>query len=473
MDSWEYQLRKYSRIYEVIKRYYPKDFNKEKLFFASIEGFLKRLDPHSYFLDPLAVRSMNEDQEGNYFGIGTRITKYEDRLTVVMPLKGTPAYKMGIMPGDVVVTINGQDTKELSLDGAMELLRGAKDTYVSIEVRRESIESLIPFKIKRAEIPLESISYAMVHPAAPRIGYISIRTFGNTTTKEFAEKMELLTKNDNINALILDLRGNAGGSLYAAVNISDFFLSKGKVIVSLKGRAMKQNFYAREDNQYESIPVAVLINRGSASASEIVAAAIQDHKKGIIIGTRSWGKGLVQTVHKVALNTSLALTSARYYTPTNKCLQRDYSKTDDYLSVLFYKGYDQDKSIIGGVIPDITIKGEVYPELLVKFISRGLFFKFSRELIDSDFEVKDDFKVDESIVAKFKAFLKENNIQYDMSEFSKEIKTIRYEIEKDLISNAFSAEKGVKVFLESDPVALKAVEQLRLLLDNKENSVEK
>jgi len=472
-DDWEYQLRKYSKIYAYIKTYYPKKFDKEKLFFSSIAGFLNRLDPHSYFLDPLAVRTMNEDQQGNYYGIGTRISKYEDKLTVISPLKGTPSYQLGIMAGDVIVTIDGQETKDMSLDDAMRKLRGSKDTYVNIEIMREGIDTLIPFHIKREEIPLESISFATVHPEQPWIGYISIRSFGNTTAEEFNDNIKELIAKHKIEALILDLRGNAGGSLYAAVDIADFFLPKGKVIVSIKGRNVKQNFIAQKNDQYETLPLVILINRGSASASEIVASALQDHKKAVIIGTRSWGKGLVQTVHKLAMNSSLALTTAKYYTPSNKCLQRDFSKLDDYIFVLNTKNYDKDKTMVGGVIPDIYVKGDIYPTLLVTFISRGLFFKFSRELIDSGLKIEENFTADDKIIRKFKKFLKTNEIQFDAAEFDKQIKTIRYEIEKEVLSNKFSTEMGLKVFLKSDPVTREAVEQLKIKLNETEKGNEK
>jgi carboxyl-terminal processing protease len=472
-DDWEYQLRKYSRIYASIKKHYPKKFEKKKLFFSSITGFLKGLDPHSYFLDPVAKRTMNEDQQGNYYGIGTRITKYEEKLTVITPLKGTPASKLGIMAGDVILLIDGQETKDMSLDDAMRKLRGAKDTYVNIKIKRKGIDTPIPFRIKREKISLESISFAAVHPEDHRVGYISIRTFGNTTAKEFSEKMEELSDKDKIEALILDLRGNAGGLLYAAVDIADFFLPKGSVIVSIKGRNVEQNFVARKDDQYETLPLAVLINRGSASASEIVASALQDHKKAVIIGTRSWGKGLVQTVHKLTLNSSLALTTAKYYTPLNKCLQRDFSKLDDYIFVLNTKNYDKDTTMVGGVIPDIYVKSDVYPALLVKFISRGLFFKFSRELITSGLKIEESFTADDKIVKKFKRFLKKNKIRYDAAEFDKQIKIITYEIEKEVLSNKFSEEEGLKIFLKSDPVTRKAVEQLNIKLNEIEKGNEK
>ncbi|MFC2140714.1 S41 family peptidase [Acidobacteriota bacterium] len=466
-DQWQQQLVKYAEIYSLINDYYPEPVDIEKLFFASIRGFLSTLDPHSYFLDPVAMRSLNEDQQGNYYGIGTRITKYEDRLTVIAPLVGTPAHKLGIMAGDVIAEIDGKRTRDLSLDEAMRLLRGAKGTVVNIKIRREGFEGLIPFKIKRAEIPLNSISYSLILPGAPGIGYISIRTFGNTTAGEFKENIESLIKENKIKALILDLRGNAGGSLYAAVDVADFFLEKGTVIVSLKGRAFNQHFAAKQDGQYENLPVVVLINRGSASASEIVASALQDSQRAVIIGSRSWGKGLVQTISRLSLNTSVALTTAKYYTPANKCLQRDFNEVDDYLFFLNtnYSDYDTDKTIEGGVIPDITIPPDFYPEPIVNFISRGIFFKFARYLIKTDRTITQSFKADQQVIREFKKFLKKTKLQYDPGTFENHIDAVRVEIEREVLSTKFSPSEGLKVFLKSDPVTQKAVEVLKKKYD--------
>jgi len=466
-DPWQRQLMKYAEIYSLIQDHYPGPVEIEKLFFASIRGFLSTLDPHSYFLDPVAMRSLNEDQQGNYYGIGTRITKYEDRLTVIASLVGTPAHKLGIMAGDIIMEIDGKVTRDLSLDEAMRRLRGGKGTMVTIKIRREGFAGLISFKIERAEIPLNSISYSLVLPGAPGIGYISIRTFGNTTAGEFKENMEKLIKENNIKALILDLRGNAGGSLYAAIDVADFFLEKGTAIVSLKGRTFNQNFAAKKNGLYENLPVAVLINRGSASASEIVASALQDSQRAVIIGSRSWGKGLVQSLSRLSLNTSVALTTAKYYTPANKCLQRDFNEVDDYLFFLGsnYSDYDTDRTIEGGVIPDIAVPPDFYPESIVDFISRGIFFKFARYLIETDGTITQRFKADRQVTGEFKKFLIKTKLPYDPGMFEKHAATIRLEIEREVLSNKFSPSAGLKVFLRSDPVTQKAVEVLKKKYD--------
>lgn len=461
VDVWQQQLKKYAEIYLLIKTYYPEPFNKEKLFFSSINGLLRMLDPHSYFLDPVSMRSLNEDQQGNYYGIGTRITKYEDRLTVIAPIAGTPADKLGIMAGDVIAGIEGKDTRNLSLDEAMRMLRGAKGTEVNIKIRREGIAALIPFRIERAEIPLNSVSYSLALPDEPEIGYISIRTFGNTTARELKENIEQLIRENKIKALILDLRGNAGGSLRAAVDISDLFLPKGKVIVSIQGRTYKQIFIAKKNGQYEDLPAAVLINRGSASASEIVASALQHHKRAKIIGSRSWGKGLVQTVNRLSLNTSLALTTAKYYTPDNKCIQREFDERDDYFFFLNNKNYDTDPSIEGGVIPDIYIKPDIHPEPIFNLIYRGTFFKFARHLVQSNPTITADFKANHKIIKKFREFLDKNKITYDANAFNKYSTSIQREIEREVMAHKFSPTEGVKVFLKSDKATQTAINILK------------
>lgn len=475
VDEWQGELKKFSEIYSHIKNYYPEEVDDKRLIFASITGLLRYLDPHSYFMDPVAMRSMNEDQQGNYYGIGTRITRYEDRLTVIAPLAGTPAQEMGIMAGDVIEEIEGKETQPLSLDECMRMLRGAKDSYVNIRVRREGIKELIPFRLKRVEIPLNSVSFAVVHPEERGIGYINVRTFGNTTAGEVEENLERLIKEHQVNSLVLDLRGNAGGSLYAAIDLADLFLEKGKVIVSVKGRSYQQSFTAKKDNQFEDMPVIVLINRGSASASEIVAAAIQENQRGLVIGSRSWGKGLVQTINRLSLNTSVALTTAKFYTPSNKCLQRDFNQLDDYLFFLADDAdrYDTDRDIVGGVIPDIYVKSQSYPQGIVSLISRGVFFRFARHLVDKARVVPvitQQFQADQRVLDEFELFLQENRIEYDRNTLNQHTDAIRTEVEREVLSHKFSQDEGIKVFLKADPVMRQAVEELKKkIFEDKKN----
>jgi len=464
-----FPLKKFSDIFSKIKKYYPETIQGEKIIFSSIRGLLKSLDPHSYFLDPSALRSMDEDQRGNYYGIGIRISKYEDRLTVVAPLKGTPAYSLGIRAGDIIVEIDGEETRPMSLDSAMRKLRGTKGTLVNIKIKRENISRLFEYKIKRAEIPLNSITYSLPHPLNPLIGYISIRTFGNTTARELKNNIEKLIKDHHIKGLILDLRGNSGGSLYAAIDISDLFLEKGKTIVSIRSRRKNKIFKAQDKIRYQ-IPLAILINRSSASASEIVAAALQFHKKASIIGSRSWGKGLVETLYKLPLNSAIALTTAKYYTPDNKCIQRDFSKLDNYYSSVLEKGYDTDKTIEGGVFPDYLVKSRIYPTIVITLISKGIIFEFSRKIIKNAPNLRKNFKASQKILNQFARYLSENKIKYNPKDFKKHIEDIKYEIEREVITNKFSSDEGTRVFLKSDPVTQKSVDILNPIIKREKNN---
>jgi carboxyl-terminal processing protease len=466
-DKWNDEFDKYSAIFSILKQHYYDGFETEKIVFDSINGFLRFLDPHSYFLDPLTLRTMGEDQRGNYYGIGIRIIKYEDRITILSLLKDTPGYHSGILPGDVIIEIDGMSTRLMTLDQAVKKLRGTRSTQVNIKVIRKGVASPILFKIKRAKIPLDSISYSIPHPLKPQIGYISIRTFGHTTPREFENKFQNMINQHKIQALIIDLRGNSGGLLQAAIEISDFFLEKGKTIVSIKTRNSKQSYQAQKNNQYEGFPLAILINRQSASASEIVASALKDHNRATLIGSRSWGKGLVETVYQLPLDCALALTTAKYYTPSNRLIQRDYSDYNGYFSIPQEESYDDDRDIRGGVFPDILVKDAVYPPLVIEFISKGIFFGFTRELVGSQFSITKNFVADERIIQRFKRFLQEKNIGYKIEEFDANLKMIKYEIERDALSNQLSSAEGIKAFLKRDPVTEKAVEILGKLIENR------
>jgi carboxyl-terminal processing protease len=455
--QWQHQLDKYRQIYKLLKENCPETPDTRKIVFASIHGLLKTLDPHSYFLDPPMLRSMMEDQQGNYYGIGIRITKYENRLTILSLIKDTPAFKHGLQPGDVITEIESQSTASLPLDQIVRKLRGPKSSQVSLKVQRQGINKPLLFRIKRAEIPLNSISYSLSHPTSSEIGYISIRTFGKTTANEFSSNLNHLIRQQGVRGLILDLRGNSGGLLQAAIKISDFFLEKGKTVVSIKGRNREQKFLAVKNSQFEGFPLVILINRQSASASEIVASALKDHHKATIIGSRSWGKGLVETVHQLPLNCAMALTSAKYYTPENKSLQRDYREYDQYFSILQDDGYDHNTSLQGGVFPDIQIKDDRYPPSITELISKGIFFQFSRKLMTVGIPISKNFSIDATITGKFKKFLKEKQIQFSPELFKKHVEIIQYEIKRDILTHQFSALEGIKVFLERDPVIRKAV----------------
>jgi carboxyl-terminal processing protease len=459
VEIWNQQLEKYGLIYAHIKRLYPQKTDAELIVSESIKGFLNSLDPHSYFMDRTDFRSLNEDQQGNYHGIGLRLAKYNNSLTVIELIKETPACKAGILPGDIILEIDDRKAADFSTDDAMKLLRGSKDSTVCLKISRKGCNQELIFDLKREEIPLHSVLYALVHPKQNKIGYINLRVFGNTTNHELSSHISKLIDHHGISALILDLRGNSGGSLFAATKVADLFLEKGKPIVSVKGRSFNQSFVAEEDNQFENLPLAILINRGSASASEIVAAALQFHKKAVIIGSRSWGKGLVESVRDLSLNTALALTTAKYYTPDNQCIQRDYQNIDDYLFFINQSEleYDFNKAIIGGVIPDIVQAETAYPMQIYELINQGVFFEFAHEIIHSTNPFPNVFKFNRRLFKKFKKFLVSRQIYIDSKLLLSFFSHIGYEIEKEVMNLKYSSDEGIMIFLKNDPLSLRAI----------------
>ncbi|MBN1197222.1 MAG: S41 family peptidase, partial [Candidatus Aminicenantes bacterium] len=275
--EWEKGIHTCTAILDQIRAYYPEPADETELVHASLHGLLARLDPHSYFLDADSFRSMFEDQAGNYFGIGTRIRRIEGRLTVIAPIEGTPAFHLGILPGDVIASIDGRPTRDMTLDEAMKYLRGRKGTRVTITVDRPGNPDMLTFQINRTEIPLATLTHALVEPNDQRTGYIGLRTFGRTTADEFRKAVDSLVLRQGVHRLVIDLRWNTGGSLAAAIELSDFFLDPGRPIVTLRGRSLERGFTSREHPLWPKIELAVLINRYSASASEILAAALQEH----------------------------------------------------------------------------------------------------------------------------------------------------------------------------------------------------
>ncbi|MFQ6037048.1 MAG: S41 family peptidase, partial [Candidatus Aminicenantales bacterium] len=264
-DVWTQSMGKLSQMVSLIDQNYYKNVDHEELAFSSIKGMLQTLDPHSYFLDPRHFDRVREEYKGKYYGLGILIQKQGKRLVVISPIEGGPSYRLGIRSGDVISHINGEPTEPISSTEAMMRLRGRKGTQVTITIVREGLEEPFDLKITREEIALHSVPYAFM--LQDDVGYIFIRNFAETTTKEFEEKMKHLLR-QGMKKLILDLRGNGGGTFLQSVELSDEFLPRGTLIVSISGRNRywDRKYYAEKNGQYENIPLVILINRGSASA---------------------------------------------------------------------------------------------------------------------------------------------------------------------------------------------------------------
>jgi carboxyl-terminal processing protease len=311
-------LKLFSDVIELVEDNYVDPVDSKELIEKAIQGMVHSLDPHSALLSPDDFKELQVDTQGEFTGIGVSITMKDGFVTVISPIEGTPAYKAGIKAGDKIIKVNGKTAGDLRQ--AVKMIRGPKGTEVVVTIAREEVKKPIDFKIVRDIIPVESVKTAVLKPG---YGYVWITNFRENTTDDLVSGLEKLeSAKVPLKGLILDLRDNPGGLLDQAIKVSDLFIEKG-TILSIKGRRGKntQIYKASENKVKRDYPIVLLINGGSASASEIVAGALQDHKQALILGTTSFGKGSVQSVEKLRDGYGLKLTIARYYTPSGRSIQ--------------------------------------------------------------------------------------------------------------------------------------------------------
>lgn len=313
-------LKLFSDVIELVEKNYVDPVDTKKLMQKAIQGMVHSLDPHSSLLPPEAFEELQIDTHGEFGGIGIVITMQKGILTVISPIEGTPAYKAGMKAGDKIIKVDGKTTKDMMLWEAVKKMRGPKGIIVVITIMREGSSEPIDFKLVRDIIPMESVKSFVLKPG---YGYIRITNFRDNTTNDLADALKELESSDiSLKGLVLDLRDNPGGLLNQSIDVSDLFLEKG-IIVSIKGRLKRHTkiFRAHPDEIKRNYPIVLLINGGSASASEIVAGALQDHKRALVLGTTSFGKGSVQTVEALRDGYGLKFTIARYYTPSGQSIQ--------------------------------------------------------------------------------------------------------------------------------------------------------
>jgi len=312
------KLKIFSEVLYLIQTNYVKEVDIQEVIYGGIHGMLKVLDPHSSFMPPEMYREMQVETRGNFGGLGIQIAIKDDQLTVIAPIDDTPAFRAGIEAGDKIIKINGDPTKDMTIMEAVKVLRGPKGTQVTITIVRDSFEKPKDFTITRDVIELKSVAYEML---LDNIGYLRLRQFQEDSGNEMEDALNEM-ENQGMEAMILDLRSNPGGLLNAAVEVSDKFLEKGKLIVYTEGRKKNQDmrFVAHDDFTHPNYPMVVLVNHGSASASEIVAGALQAHSRAIVIGTQTYGKGSVQSVIPLSDNSGLRLTTATYFTPDGRSI---------------------------------------------------------------------------------------------------------------------------------------------------------
>lgn len=312
------KLKIFDEVLYLIQTNYVEEVNVQDLIYGGINGMMKTLDPHSSFMPPELYEEMRVETQGNFGGLGIQIGIRDDQLTVISPIDDTPAFRAGILAGDTIVKIDDKSTKDMSLTEAVKLLRGPKGSKVTVSIMREGFTEPKDFTMTRDIIELQSVTHQML---GDKIGYVRLRQFQENTANDLESALKDLEDQD-MEALIMDLRSNPGGLLNSAVEVADKFLEKGKLIVYTEGRKSNQDmrFVAHEEFTHPNYPMVILVNHGSASASEIVAGALKAHSRAVLVGTQTYGKGSVQSVIPLSDNSGLRLTTAKYYTPDGKSI---------------------------------------------------------------------------------------------------------------------------------------------------------
>jgi carboxyl-terminal processing protease len=451
-------LQHFSEVYALVEQNYAEPVNADKAIYnGAIPGMLHVLDPHSNFFDPKSYSLLREEQSGKYYGVGMQIAPRNNKIIVVAPFVGTPAYKVGLRPGDAILAVDGKPTDNMSVSDVADLLKGPKGTNVHITVLREQTEKPLEFNVVRDEIPRNSVDLKFM--VRPGIGYMHITAFNETTEQEVEDA---LSGFGDLKGLVLDLRGNPGGLLNEGVGVADKFLKKGQTIVSHHGRSSPEKVYrASHGNSGKEYPLVVLVNRGTASAAEIVSGAIQDHDRGLIVGEVTFGKGLVQTVYPLSENTGLALTTAKYYTPSGRLIQRDYNNVSLY--DYYYSRAEEDSGRTmyggGGITPDVKVASFKASHFEDSLLIKYAFFNFARHYLNGK-HIDKNFEVTDAVMQDFRKFLDDQKVPYTEADLKEGNEWIRANIKSELFIAEFGQEEGLKVRAENDKQVLAALGQL-------------
>ena len=472
-DDMQDSVKQFTRVLSVVERNYADPVDTDKAIYdGAIPGMLHVLDPHSNFFDPKQYALFREEQEGKYYGVGMIVTNRENQTVVQAPFVNSPAYKAGIRPGDVILKVDGKVCTGLTTTEVADMLKGAKGTAVHISLGREGWEQPIEVTVVRDEIPRPGVEFSTM--VKPGIGYVRVSTFNETTDEDLSEALKQLDVS-KLDGLIIDLRNNGGGLLNQAVGMADMFLDKGELVVSHRGRASAEHsYYAVRGNQGVEVPLIVLVNGQSASASEIVSGAIQDHDRGLIVGETSFGKGLVQTQFPISEDTALLLTTARYYTPSGRLIQRDYKNVTLYdyhynpkpPQAPEVKLTDTGRQVYGqgGITPDVIVaerKSSDFQDLLER---RGVFYPgyqgvgdFVRFYLGQRPTVTREFVVDDAVIAQLEKYLAQQRITFTDQQIQDNLPWLKWEIKREVFTTVLGLNEGYKVALENDPQLEKAI----------------
>lgn len=507
-DDDFFELRKHFRIfgaaYEELVTGYVEPVDPGRLMRVGIEAMLDELDPYTSFMDESQNAELEIITKGSYGGVGLNVDRRGGQITVISPVEGASGYKQGVRAGDVITHIGDQTTDNLSLSDVQTLLRGEPGTTVRVTVERKGVPTSIEFTLTREEVELHDVTYRGYVGTAETIGYVKMERFTRTASSELQVALEELQESGPMNGVILDLRDNPGGLLTAAVDVVELFVDQGAVIVSTRGRLSEAENTYRSDRppMLPNVPLVVLVNEYSASASEIVAGAIQDHDRGVVMGTSTYGKGLVQAVRSLPHNTSLKLTTAQYYTPSGRTIQDlDAESENDSTAVQEAHTHEtvhgravQDGD---GIQPDVRAAAPEPSELEKALQRRAAFFHFANHYAATRDTLASDFAVTDADLDTFQHWLEEENIRFPLASertidelrtqfedagyettreevkaleeavqeekkaaFDRHAPALKRHLEREILARYVSKTRRIKAMLPSDEPAMQAVNLL-------------
>ena len=459
--------------------------SQDKIYYkGAIPGMLRELDPHSNFFDPKDFRLLEDDQKGSYSGVGMMVSTRNGKTVVIAPFPGSPAYRVGLRPGDIIVSVDDKSTDGLNTTEVADLLKGPRGTQVKVVISREGAPDYLSFTLIRDEITRKSVPEAF--DLKNGIAYIKILSFTETTPRELDDALAQLNESD-LRGLVLDLRDNPGGLLNSGVAVAGHFLRKGQVVVSSHGRNSPEKvFTARNGNHGFDYPIVVLVDRMSASAAEIVSGALQDHDRAWILGEKTFGKGLVQTVFPLSYNTALALTTAHFYTPSGRLIQRDYSN-ESFYDYYFHrddtarnpndvKMTDGGRTVYGGggITPDEKYEAAPMDHLEIVLNRDGL-FNFTRAYFAKHTgALPQGWLPGEPVLAELHDYLLGKKVNFTEAQFTKDHDWIKRYLTKEMYIYAFNVDESDRQFAQSDPevaLAIQAMPKALTLLHGAEKAV--
>jgi len=472
IEDLDKDVEGFSRVLALVEQNFADKLSSDKTIYkGAIPGMLRTLDPHSNFFDAREYQLMREDQKGHYYGVGMQVGPQPNGKTAVKaPFPGSPAYRAGIRPGDIIISVNDHPTENLNTTEIADLLKGPRGTAVKIVISREGTPDFMTFTVVRDEISRKSVQDAFW--VKPGIAFVKILSFNETTSKELIENLRRLKPDESeFSGLILDLRDNPGGLLNEGVAVADHFLPKGDLIVSHRGRSAPEKAYvAQRGNRGRDFPMVVLVNRYSASAAEIVSGALQDHDRALILGETTFGKGLVQTVYPMGEGTGLALTWAHFYTPSGRLIQRDYSNKSffDYYyhrdenarNPVDVKQTEGGRTVYGGggITPDEKFDSSKLDRLQTELLRTGL-FNFTRSYFAShSTQLPKGWMPDDTVMADLRKYLHEHGTQFKDEDFNKHAAWTKRFLTREMYTTAFNVDEADAMFLRIDPEVEKAVE---------------